>query len=69
MITLILLSFFIALVIFAIITFCLDKSHTELQHIMTLEQQRRRWTGLFVLTVLALIMTMTGINSFMNTRA
>ena len=31
-------------------------------------QSRRRWIGLFVLSFLAIIMTITGVNAFMNIR-
>jgi len=69
-------SLFILVVIFIIVTvlsFCLAQSNnteeinpqkeSELQ-----DQNRRKWIGLFVLAALVLIMTMTGINAFLNIR-
>lgn len=74
-----LLILVLTFIIFASISFYLGQIYPETQESKTspiseemqeleLSQRRRKWIGLFVLVALALIMTMTGINAFMNTR-
>ena len=74
-----LLILVLTFIIFSGISFYLGQIYPETQESETspiseemqeleLSQRRRKWIGLFVLVALALIMTMTGINAFMNTR-
>lgn len=46
-----------------------DAKTQELKDLETSDRQRRKWVGLFILTAMILIMAMTGVNAFMNTRS
>lgn len=62
----------IAFVIMAILSHLLGSSTSEIIEVIdnpeVQAQSRRRWIGLFVLSFLAIIMTITGVNAFMNIR-